>query len=173
MIKESDLNEKQIIFCKEYLVSMNATESAIKAGYSKKTAYSQGCRLLKDVRIKTFIDEQLYERASKLDITPNRILEELGHIAFFDISNIYDGISLKEIDSLPENITRAISGIKSRMEKSEGENVAEIVEIKSNDKLKALEMLMKHLGMFTEKIVADVTTQNTNTIIQVIEDKQE
>ena len=80
---------------------------------------------------------------------------------------------MKEIDSLPENITRAISGIKSRMEKSEGENVAEIVEIKSNDKLKALEMLMKHLGMFTEKIVADVTTQNTNTIIQVIEDKQE
>lgn len=148
MINESDLTEKQLIFAKEYLVSMNATESAIKAGYSKKTAYSQGCRLLKNVKIKQYIDEQLKERASKLDITPNRILEELGHIAFFDISNIYDNSKLINIDDLPESISRAISGIKVREEKNGNITVADIIEVKSNDKLRALEMLMKHLGMY-------------------------
>lgn len=148
MIKDSELKEKQLIFAKEYLVSMNATESAIKAGYSEKTAYSQGCRLLKNVKVKAYIDYHLKDRASKLDITPNRILEELGHIAFFDISNIYDGITLKEVSELPESITRAISGIKSRLEKTDGENISEVIEIKSNDKLRALEMLMKHLGMY-------------------------
>lgn len=165
MISDSDLTEKQLIFAKEYLVSMNATESAKLAGYSEKTAYSQGCRLLKNVKVKAYIDYYLKERASKLDITPNRILEELGHIAFFDIGNIYDGISLKEIDNLPENVRRAISGIKSRMEKSDGENVAEIVEIKSNDKLKAIEMLMKHLGMYA--VDNEQNKSDTNVTLEI------
>lgn len=148
MIKEDELTDKQLIFAKEYLVCMNSTESAKKAGYSEKTAYSQGCRLLKNAKLKAYIEQSLQDRASKLDITPNRLLEELSHIAFFNISNIFNGSSLKEIDTLPENVTRAISGIKSRMEKSDGENVCEVIEIKSNDKLKAIEMLMKHLKMF-------------------------
>lgn len=116
-MKENDkLSKKQLIFCKEYLVCMNATESAIKAGYSQKSAYSQGVRLLKDARIKQYVDKRLMDRAEKLDITPNRILEELGHIAFFDISSIFNGMTLKEIDSLPENVTRAIGSVKSRMD---------------------------------------------------------
>jgi len=148
MIKDSDLNEKQLIFAKEYLVCMNATQSALKAGYSSKSSYSQGCRLLKNDKVRQYIDYHLKDRASKLDITPNRILEELGHIAFFDINNIFDGMTLKEINQLPDSVTRAISGIKTRNEKQPEGDFAEIVEIKSNDKLRALEMLMKHLGMY-------------------------
>lgn len=147
-METTELTEKQLIFAKEYLVSMNSTESAKKAGYSEKTAYSQGCRLLKNVKIKSYIDKSLKERASKLDITPNRILEELSHIAFFNISNIFDGSTLKEVADLPQSVTRAISSVKSRVEKTDGETFSEVMEIKSNDKLKALEMLMKHLGMY-------------------------
>lgn len=152
MIKDSDLTKKQLMFSKEYLISMNSTESAIKAGFSKHTASSQGSRLLKNVKVRAYVDEQLLQRASKLDITPNRILEELGHIAFFDISNIFNGYTLKEIDQLPENVRRAINSVKVREEKGQaGEVMAELTEFKTNDKLKALEMLGKHLGMFIEK----------------------
>lgn len=164
MINDSDLKEKQLIFAKEYLVCMNATESALKAGYSKKTAYSQGCRLLKNVKVREYIDYHLQDRASKLDITPNRILEELGHIAFFNIDNIFDGMTLKEINQLPESVARAISSIKVRKEKQEGGDFAETMEIKSNDKLKAIEMLMKYLGMY-EKDNAQSKTENNATEI--------
>jgi len=163
MINDSDLTEKQLIFAKEYLVCMNATESAIKAGYSGKTAYSQGCRLLKNVKVKAYVDEHLKERALQLDITPNRILEELGHIAFFNISNIFDGYTLKHMEKLPESVTRAISSIKIREERGQAsEVIADLTEVKANDKLKALEMLMKHLGMFG----AD-NEQGKQTIIEV------
>jgi len=149
VIKESDLSEKQIIFAKEYLVCMNATESAIKAGYSKKTAHSQGCRLLKNVKVKSYVEQCLQERASKLDITPNRILEELGSIAFFNINNIFDGDRIKSINELPKEVARAISSIKLRKEKIDGDDIpSEVMEIKANDKLKAIEMLMRYLGMF-------------------------
>jgi len=167
-MKENDkLSKKQLIFCKEYLVCMNATEAATKAGYSQKSAYSQGVRLLKDARIKQYIDKRLMDRAEKLDITPNRILEELGHIAFFNISSIFDGMSLKEIDSLPENVTRAIGSVKSKTEKS-GDGFAEVTEVKSNDKLKALEMLMKHLGMY-EKDNEQLKQEKVNDIKIVVE----
>ena len=164
MIEDSELNEKQLIFAKEYLVCMNATQSAVKAGYSEKTAYSQGCRLLKNVKVKAYVDYHLKNRASKLDITPNKILEELGHIAFFNINNIFDGNSLKEVSELPDNVTRAISSIKSRMEKS-GDGFAEVTEIKSNDKLRAIELLMKYLGMFATD---NEQTKDEKTIIEII-----
>ena len=151
MIRDEELTKKQLIFAKEYLVSMNSTESAIKAGFSKKTASSQGSRLLKNVKVKAYIEEQLLQRASKLDITPNRIIEELGHIAFFNINNIFDGMTLKEISHMPENVTRAISSIKARTTKEADGSFAEITEIKANDKIRALEMLGKYLGMFIEK----------------------
>lgn len=170
MIKDNDLTEKQLMFCKEYLVSMNSTESAIKAGYSEKTAGSQGSRMLKNVKVRAYIDEYLQERASKLDITANRILEELGHIAFFDIGNIFDGISLKEIDSLPENVRRAISSVKVRVEKVDGENTAEVMEIKAHDKLGGIEKLMKHLGMYeldNQQGKDDVKIKNKNIEIVV------
>jgi len=166
MITEDQLSKKQLIFCKEYLISMNATESAIKAGFSEKTASSQGSRLLKNVKVKAYIDEQLRQRAEKLDITPNRILEELGHIAFFNISNIYDGMTLKEISDLPKDVTRAIQSVKTRVEKTDGDTFAEVMEVKSNDKLRAIELLMKHMGMFAvdneqSKQAQDITVEIT------------
>ena len=148
MAKSKDFTAQRVIFCKEYAITGNATESAIKAGYSKKSAYSQGHRLLKNDEVKAYLSKSLEARAEKLDITADRILEEIAHIAFFDIRNIFDGSSLKEIDKLDDKTARAISSVKSRIEKQEGENFAEVVEIKSNDKLKALDMLSKHLGLY-------------------------
>ena len=144
----SKLTPKQLIFCKEYLVSMNATASCIKAGYSKKTADVQGSRMLANVKIKEYINKLQTKRADRLDITADAVLKEIANIAFFDIRNIFDGNTLKEIDTLEDKTAKAISSIKSRVEKSVDGTFSEIVEIKSNDKLKALDMLSKHLGLY-------------------------
>ncbi|NOQ31814.1 MAG: terminase small subunit [Helicobacteraceae bacterium] len=148
MSKEHDLTKKQLIFCKEYLVDMNATRAIIEAGYSKNSAETQGSRMLRNVKVKAYIDKMTDDRAERLDITADRVLEEIAHIAFFDIRNIFDGSSLKEVDKLDDKTARAISSVKSRIEKSDGENFAEVIEVKSNDKLKALDMLSKHLGLY-------------------------
>ena len=148
MSKEHNLTTKQLIFCKEYLVDMNATRAIIKAGYSKKSAETQGSRMLRNVKVDTYIKQMTKVRTEKLDITAERVLEELAHIAFFDIRNIFDGNSLKQVSDLDDKTARALSSVKSQIEKTDGENFAEVVEVKSNDKLKALDMLSKHLGLY-------------------------
>jgi len=148
MSKHKDLTERQYIFCIEYLTDYNATRAATKAGYSEKTADSQGSRMLKNVKVKAFIDKKTKERSDKLDITADRVLEEIANIAFFDIRKVFQGNSLIQVDDLDDKTARAIASVKSRVEKLDGENFAEIVEIKSNDKLKALDMLSKHIGLY-------------------------
>jgi|LGVF01.2.fsa_nt_gb phage terminase small subunit len=141
----------------EYLIDFNATRAALKAGYSESNARSQASRMLTNANIKKFLNKKTDKVAEKLDITADRVLEELAHIAFFDIRNIFDGSSLKEIDKLDDKTARALSSVKSRIEKLDGENFAEVVEVKSNDKLKALDMLSKHLGLYER----DNTQQST------------
>ena len=148
MSVKDKLSAKLITFCVEYQIDSNGTQAAIRAGYSERSARTQAARLLANDNVKAYLKELFAERASKLDITANRILEEIGHVAFFDIRNIYNGSSLKEIDDLDESTAKAISSIKSRVEKLDGENFAEVVEVKSNDKLRALDMLAKHMGLY-------------------------
>ena len=74
------LNDRKRRFVKEYLIDLNATQAAIRAGYSEKTAYSQGQRLLKDVEINGLIQKEQQKRAETLDITKDRIVEELAKI---------------------------------------------------------------------------------------------
>lgn len=76
------LNEKQARFCAEYIIDLNATQAAIRAGYSEKTAYSQGQRLLKDVEASARIQELIAERSKRTEITADRVLQELASIGF-------------------------------------------------------------------------------------------
>ena len=148
MSSEHGLTSKQFIFCKEYLIDFNATRAIIKAGYSKNSAETQGSRMLTNVKVKAYITKHKAERAEKLDITADKVLKEIANVAFFDIRNIFDGSSLKQVSDLEEKTARALSSVKSRIEKLDGENFAEVVEVKANDKLKALDMLSRHLGLY-------------------------
>jgi phage terminase small subunit len=76
------LNEKQARFCEEYIVDLNATQAAIRAGYSEKTAYSQGQRLLKDVEAQARVAELIAARSKRTEITADRVLQELASIGF-------------------------------------------------------------------------------------------
>jgi len=80
-----DLNIQQRKFVKAYLETGNATKSAIAAGYSKNTAESQGSRLLKNVKIKQALLKPLAQAADKLDITAEKVVEELARVAFADV----------------------------------------------------------------------------------------
>jgi len=151
MSKKRDLTEKQYIFCKEYLIDYNATRAAIKAGYSEKTADSQSSRMLRNVKVKTFIDNQTAKRANKLDVTKDMIVQELAKIAFHDIRKMYDDkgmlISIPELD---DDTAATIASFKSRKENQGQDDYDIIDEYKRYDKIKTLELLGKHLGMFSE-----------------------
>ena len=78
------LTAKQAAFACEYLVDMNATQAASRAGYSRKTAASQGERLLRNVEVRQAIDAGLNSRATKTGVTTERVLRERARLAFFD-----------------------------------------------------------------------------------------
>lgn len=103
------LTEKQKRFCEEYLIDLNATQAAVRAEYSDKTAYSMGQRLLKKVEVQKYIEYLRKEQSDRTGITSDTVLKELEKIALTD------------------------------------------TEISGKEKIKALELLGKHLGMFSEK----------------------
>lgn len=75
------LNEKQNRFCREYIIDLNATQAAIRAGYSEKTAYSIGQRLLKKVECQELIQELMDERKKRTRLTADDVLERIDRIA--------------------------------------------------------------------------------------------
>lgn len=134
------LTDKQKRFIEEYLVDLNATQAAIRAGYSEKTAYSIGEENLKKPEIKRSIEEAQLNRSSRVQITQDDVIRML-------IENIEKSSGTKQV-------------VITQTRKSEdgefvGDDVAQFVYEPSSVN-KALELLGKHLGMFKDKL--DVTT---------------
>lgn len=173
------LTAKQQRFCDEYLIDLNATQAAIRAGYSKKTANEQGARLLVNVSIQKKIFELQKEREKRTEITQDSVLHELALIAFAkasDYARVVEKDAMVEVDGnmvpvldedgnqvkyrtvepiltdeLTEDQKKAIAVIKKGRDG---------FEIKPYSKIQALELLGKHLGMFTEKVEVKNTTPN-------------
>ena len=144
------MTEKQKIFADEYLVDLNATRAYRVAYPSVKkdeTAAQAGSRMLRNVKVAEYIQERMEERQKRTEITQDRVLEELAAIAFAraaDFAEVKDGfVIIKDTAGLSEQQIKAIAGIK------EGKFG---VELKLNDKEKALELLGRHLGMFKDKV---------------------
>lgn len=150
-VKNMALTDKQKRFIEEYLIDLNATQAAIRAGYSAKTAHEQGAQLLAKLSIRLEIDKAIAERSRRTGITQDRILRELAKVAFV---NAADVISLDEAKIREDADRDDIAAIASVKVKTIPTETGEIVEreVKTYDKLKALELLGKHLGMFTDKI---------------------
>lgn len=155
------LSDKQKKFCEEYIIDFNQTQSAIKAGYSAKTAYSIGNENLKKPDIQAYIKELLSKREERTQITADMVVKEWAKIAFFDIRKIFhkEGGLLNPHD-LDDETATVISSIKARDIKV-GDDIETIKEYRLNDKMKALDMLAKHLGMF-EKEKEDNNDTNVN-----------
>jgi phage terminase small subunit len=152
------LSPKQEQFCRQYLVDLNATQAAIRSGYSKKTANEQGSRLLANVNVSARIAELRTEQAKRLDITADRVLTEFGKLAFSNLMDYFevqpDGSAVIDLSALTPDQAAALQEITVD-EYTEGSGKAarqvKKVRIKLGDKKGALDSLAKHLGMFTNK----------------------
>lgn len=142
------LTEKQKKFVEEYLIDLNATQAAIRAGYSVKTADVQSSRMLGNVKVQQAIAEKMAERSRRTGINQDRVLMELAKIAFVNADDVINAQDATTKEGASRDDLAAIQSIKV---KSFGEDGIER-EIKLADKLKALEMLGRHLGMWNDKL---------------------
>lgn len=153
----SALTPKQKRFCEEYIVDFNATQAAIRAGYSENTARNIAGNLLTKINIQEYVKSLSNKQQQRTEITADRVIEEIAKVAFCDIKNLYneDG-RLKEPQELEDHVSATVSSFKNRREyqgKDEDGNAeyATIDEYKTYDKLKALELLGKRFAIFTDK----------------------
>lgn len=148
------LTAKQQRFCDEYLIDLNATQAAIRAGYSPDTAKEIGCENLTKPNIRAQIDKAMAERSKRTGASADRVVMELAKIAFVNASDVInaDDATLKD-NAAPED-TAAIQSVKV---KTFGEDGIER-EIKMADKIKALELLGKHMGMFQNNVNLNIET---------------
>lgn len=148
------MTDKQKIFADEYLVDLNATR-AYRVAYprikSDDTAAVNGSKLLRNTKVAAYISERMKERQKRTEVTQDMVVQELAAIAFAratDYAKVEDGcVTIVPTDDLSAGQIRAIAGIK------EGANG---IEIKLNDKEKALELLGRHLGMWNDKLNLNV-----------------
>lgn len=165
------LTAKQKRFCDEYLIDLNATQAAIRAGYSEKNADKIGSELLGKTRVAEYIAERKADRVERTEITQDMVLKELANIAFSnaaDYARVVEKEAMVEVDGHMVPVHDAEGNIvkyktvdlslTDELTDEQQKTLAVIkegkfgIEVKPHDKVKALELLGKHLGMFTDKI---------------------
>ena len=152
------LTDKQQRFVEEYLVDLNATQSAIRAGYSEKTAYSIGHENLSKPEIAEAIAEAQKQRSERTQITQDRVLQELARIGFSDLRKaLTSNGALRDPQDWDDDTAAAISSLEvvTNTGSEKDDDGRKIIEhthkIKVWDKNSALEKLGKHLGMYVER----------------------
>lgn len=143
----SELNIKQEAFCREYIVDLNATQAAIRAGYSERTASSQGERLLRHAEVNKFISELLEKRNKEVQVNANYVLRRLVEIDEMDVADILtDAGDIKPIKEWPKVWRTSLSAIDIQLINS-GDMDVITKKVKWPDKLRNLELLGKHVNV--------------------------
>jgi phage terminase small subunit len=175
---ESQKSKREDIFAREYVIDFNATRAALAAGYSPTSASESGCELLRKSKVTLKINDLLSKRASKLGIKAERVVEEIARLAN---SNIEDFLSRDEKGGIIHPVTLDFSRVSR-------DQLAAVQEIKVDEygggsgdgerrqvlrttfklapKDKALDMLMRHLGAYNDKLAVriDMSTEIVNRL---------
>lgn len=181
------LTDKQKRFCDEYLIDLNATQAAIRAGYSPKTAEQTASRLLRNVKVQEYIAKRQKELSRSTEITQERVIKELALIAFSNNADYAHVVEKKMqveaggtlVDVLDEDgkpvMYRTVEPVLTEELTEEQKRALAVIkkgrdglEVKSCDKVKALELLGKHLGIFTDKIEANVNDTAKNELAELL-----
>lgn len=162
------LNKREVLFCEHYIIGFNGTQSAIKAGYSERSAGCQASRMLKKRNVQLRIHELKVERMQRTGIEADDVVRELAKMAFSNMSEYLEfdekGVLLKDSNTLTLDQLAAVSQVTerktSRMEAGEDGKRKDViinntVGFKLHDKTKALELLGRHLAMFTDNHIID------------------
>lgn len=149
--KESQpLNARQRLFVQEYLVDLNASRAAIRAGYSPKTAMKWSCSMMKMPNIRKAVAAAIEARHQRVQVDQDRVIQEIARVAFADttqVVNVRSGrVNIVETDLLPEDTRRAIAEIHETVSASGCS-----LRVRLHDKIKALELLGRHLGLFVDR----------------------
>lgn len=149
------LTAKQQAFVNEYIVDLNATQAAIRAGYSQDTAGSIATENLSKPAIAAAIQEALDLRAERTRITADRVLVEVAKLGFSNIKNLFtEGGQLRNLSTLPDEVAASIQSVEvvtKRVEGGEDHEVEYVHKIKMADKKASLELLGKHLKLFADR----------------------
>jgi phage terminase small subunit len=155
------MNPKQLRFCTEYLLDLNGTQAAIRAGYSQKTAASIAEQHLRKLEIQAEIQRLQAQRSQRLDITADHVLKDLAALAFTpitDVLSVEDGkVTLKDSSEWSEEAHKAVESVR---QSKDG------FSIKMANKLAALEKLGQHLGLFSDLNVAIATLRTYGQVIE-------
>ena len=147
----SRLTPKQAKFVDEYLIDLNATQAAIRAGYSEKSASRIAVELLNKTQVSETIQKCVQARAARTEITQDMVIHELAAIGFAKATDYAavtadECVIIKPTGALADDQQRAIASIEQG-------NFG--IKFKLHDKVKALELLGKHLGMFADRSAAN------------------
>lgn len=157
------LNPKQKAFAEEYIVDLNGTQAAIRAGYSKKTANEQASQLLAKLNVQEYVQELMAARSQRTEITADRVLQELAKLAFSNLEDYTrvdtEGMAQVDLTEVSRDQFAAITEITvdTRKDKIGDKNISEVekVKFKLADKGQNLERLGRHLKLFTDKQEVD------------------
>ena len=144
------LSPKQKLFVDEYLIDLNASAAARRAGYSPKWINANVQRTLQNTAIQAEIQKRMAARSERTAVTQDRVILEYARLAFLDPRKFFDENGrLISIHKLSEDVAAAIAGIDvKRLVVGEDEAPAELVKIKLTDKRASLQDVARHLGMF-------------------------
>lgn len=147
------LTVKQARFVDEYLIDLNATQAAIRAKYSARTANEQGARLLAKASIQDYLSKRMKARSDRTEITQERVLKEFARLAFFDPRKLLneDG-SPKPLNELDDDTAAVISGLDLECINAGDVTIGTVRKYKIADKKGALDSVARHLGMFNDKL---------------------
>lgn len=161
------LTPKQRRFVAEYLIDLNATQAAIRAGYSKRAAMKIGSENLQKPDIAREIRRAMDERAARTGVTAERVLQELARIAFFDLRNAFnpDG-TLKPINEMDDETAAAMASLDvTELLDGDGMPTGRLKRIRFADKIGALTLLARHLGMLNDKLTLKGDAENPLTLL--------
>jgi phage terminase small subunit len=150
------LNDKQRRFALEFIVDLNGTQAAIRAGYSEKTARAIAQELVTKAEVVAAIQAAMDERAKRTNVTADRVILEAARIGFSDLRKLFavDG-SLLPVDQWPDDVAAAVASVEvDELFEGRGEERTQIGftrKVKMWDKVKSLDLLGRHLKLWVER----------------------
>ncbi|HWR18730.1 MAG TPA: terminase small subunit [Clostridia bacterium] len=158
------LTPKMAAFAEEYLIDLNQTQAAIRAGYAPKHAAKIASELMQKPAVRDTVAQAMAARSARTGVNADRVVRELARVAFSQPGKVIRFEDATIIDDASEDDLAAIASVKVKTIPTEdGEGIER--EVRMADKVKGLELLGRHLGMFNDKVMLTGTLP-----VQIVDD---